>query len=172
MIWNITTDIPCASKKCTWFLIGLIPCPMKGSRMTDKAWYSVVGTVLSPLQNLGRTGAGLKWNCADGFQRQWYPLFVAWFGDYPEHVLIAQVSYASCPMYEFLNSVLMGNRLFDHSTTEEIRMFTQIFLTKPTLKLCTLLVFILTEARFGNTHSAMSIGLAAWCISSAALWFS
>jgi hypothetical protein len=59
----------------------------------DGAWHSAVGTVLSPLWNLDITGPGLRWNCADGFVRQYYSLLAAWVGDYPEHVMIAEVSY-------------------------------------------------------------------------------
>jgi len=54
------------------------------------------GTVLSPLQNLDITGSSLRWICADGFQRPCYPLLAAWVRDYPEQVMIAQVSYGSC----------------------------------------------------------------------------
>jgi len=42
----------------------------------------------------------LKWDCADGFQRQYYCLLAAWVEDYPEQVMVAQVSYRSCPMCE------------------------------------------------------------------------
>jgi hypothetical protein len=92
-IGNIQKDIRRTPKKRAWILVGLIPCPPKGAKNTDEAWHSTVGTVLSPLRNLDITGPGLKWNCADGFQRQCYPLLAAWVGDYPEQVLIAQVSY-------------------------------------------------------------------------------
>jgi len=64
--------------------------------------------VLSPLQNLDINGSGSKWNCADGFQRRRYPLLAAWAGDYPEQVMIAQVSYGSCPMCEIPKGALMG----------------------------------------------------------------
>jgi len=69
----------------------------------------MVGTVLSPLQNLDITGPGLKWDCADGFKRQCYPLLAAWVRDYPEQVLVAQVSYASCPIGEIPKGVPMGH---------------------------------------------------------------
>jgi len=65
--------------------------------------------VLSPLQNLGITGRGLKWNCADGFQRQCYPLLAAWVGDCPEQVMIAQLSYSSFPMCEIPKGAPMGH---------------------------------------------------------------
>jgi len=65
--------------------------------------------VLSPLRNLDITGLGSKWNCADGFQRQCYPLLAAWVGDYPEQVMIAQVSYGSCPMCEISKGAPMGH---------------------------------------------------------------
>jgi hypothetical protein len=59
-IGNIQKDIRWTPKKCMWILVGLIPCPLKGAKITDKAWHSAVGTVLSPLRNLDITGPGLK----------------------------------------------------------------------------------------------------------------
>jgi len=99
-IGNIQKDIRRTPKKRAWNLVRLIPCPPQGAKYTDKIWHSAVGTVLSPLRNLDITGPGLKWDCADGFQRQSYPLLAAWVRDYPEQVLVAQVSYGSCPMSE------------------------------------------------------------------------
>jgi len=65
--------------------------------------------VLSPLRNLDLTGLDVKWNRAAGFQRQCHPLLAAWVGDYPEQVMIAQVSYGSCPMCEIPKAVPMGH---------------------------------------------------------------
>ena len=93
-------------------LVGLIPCPPKGAKNPDEAWHSAVGTVLSPLRNLDITGPGLKWDCADGFQRQCYPLLAAWVEDYPEQVMVAQVSYGSCQMYEIPIGAVMGHSTF------------------------------------------------------------
>jgi len=98
-IRNIQNDIHHTPRKRNWILVGLIPCLPKGAKNTDDAWHSAVGTVLSPLPNLDITG--LKWDSADGFQRQCFPLLAAWVGDYPEQVMVAQVSYGSCLMCEF-----------------------------------------------------------------------
>ena len=68
--------------------------------------------MLSPLRNLDITGPGLKWDCADGFQRQCYALLAAWVGDYPEQVMVAQVSYGSCPMCEIPKGAPMGHSTF------------------------------------------------------------
>ena len=68
--------------------------------------------MLSPLWNLYITGPGLKWNCADGFQRQCYPLLAACVGDYPEQVMIAQVSYGSYQMCEISKGEPMGHSTF------------------------------------------------------------
>jgi len=68
--------------------------------------------VLSPLRNLDITGPGLNWDCADGFQRQCYPLLAAWVGDYPEPVMLAQVSSGSCPMCEIPKDAPMGHPAF------------------------------------------------------------
>jgi hypothetical protein len=108
-IGNIRKDIRRTPKKRAWILVGLIPCPPKGAKITDEAWHSAVGTVLSPLRNLDITGPGLKWDCADGFQRQCYPLLAAWVGDYPEQGMVAQVSYGSCPMCEIPTGAPMGH---------------------------------------------------------------
>jgi len=107
-ICNIRKDIRCTPKMRGWILVGLISCPPKGAKNTDEAWRSAVGTVLSPHRNLDITGPSLKWNCADGFQQQCYPLLAAWVGDYPEQVMIAQVSYGSCPMCEIPKGAPMG----------------------------------------------------------------
>jgi len=95
-----------------WILVGLIPCPPKGAKNTDEAWYSAVRTLLSPLRNLDITGPGLNWDCADGSQRQCYHLLAAWVGDYAEQVMAAQVSYGACPMCEIPKGVLMGHSTF------------------------------------------------------------
>jgi hypothetical protein len=108
-IGNIQTDIRWTRKKRLWILVGRIPCLPKSAKNTYEACHSVVGTVLSLLRTLDITGPGLKWNCADGFQRQCYPLLAAWVGDYPQHVLIAQVSYGSYPMCVILKGAPMGH---------------------------------------------------------------
>jgi hypothetical protein len=97
-IGNIQKDLRWTRKKHTWILVGRIPCLPNSAKNTYEACHSEVGTVLSLLRTLDITGPGLKCNCADGFQRQCYPLLAAWVGDYPQHVLIAQVSYGSYPM--------------------------------------------------------------------------
>jgi len=111
-IGNNRKDIRRTPKKRVWILVGLIPCPPKGAKHTDEAWHSTVGTVLSPLWNLDITGPGLNWDCADGFQRQCYPLWAAWVGDYPEQVMVAQVSYGSCAMSEIPKGAPMGYSTF------------------------------------------------------------
>jgi hypothetical protein len=95
-----------------WILVVLIPCPPKYAKKINEAWHSAVGTVLSQLRHLDITGPGLKWDCADGFPRQCCPLLVAWVGDYPEQVMITQVSYSSCPMCEIPKGAPMGHSIF------------------------------------------------------------
>jgi hypothetical protein len=112
-IGNTRKDIRRIPKTPKWILLGLISCPLQGGKNTDEVWHSAVGIVLSPIWNLYITGPGLKWNCADGFQRQCYSLYAAWVGDYPEQVMIAQVSYGSCPMCEIPKGAPM-----QHSTCQ------------------------------------------------------
>jgi len=81
--------------KRAWILIGLIPYPRKGAKNIDEAWHSAVGTVLSQLRHFDITGPSLKWDCADGVQEQCYLPLAAWVRDYPEQVMVAQVSYCS-----------------------------------------------------------------------------
>jgi len=100
------------TKKRPWILVGLVPCPLEGAKNTNEAWHFAVGTVLSQLQNFDITGPGWKWNCADGFQTQCYSLLRAWVGDYPQQVMIPQVSYGSCPMCEIAKGVPMGHSTF------------------------------------------------------------
>jgi len=97
-IGNSRRDIGRTSKQRAWIPVGLIPCPPKGAKIIDEAWHSAVGTVLSQHRHLDIAGPGLKWDCADGFQRQCYPLLAAWVGDNPEQIMIAQVSDGLCPM--------------------------------------------------------------------------
>jgi len=87
----------------------LIRCPPKGAKNIEEVWHSAVGTVLSLLRHLDITGPGLKWDCADEFQRQCYPLLAAWVGDYLEQVMVAQVSYGSCPISEIPKGAPMGH---------------------------------------------------------------
>jgi hypothetical protein len=68
--------------------------------------------VLSQLRHHDITGPSLKWDCADGFQQHCYPLLAAWVGDYPEQVMVAQVSYGSCPMCEIPKGAPMGHSTF------------------------------------------------------------
>jgi hypothetical protein len=101
----------------------VIACPTKGAKNIDEAWYSAVGTLLSQLRHLDITGPGLKRDCADEFQRQCYPLLAAWIGNYPEQLMIAQVSYGSSPKCEISNCALMRHSTFrplDNSRDQHI----------------------------------------------------
>jgi hypothetical protein len=111
-IGNIRKDICRTPTTLAWILVGLIPCHPNGAKNSDNAWHSTVRTVLSQLRHLDITGPGLKWDCADGFQRQCYPLMATWVGDYLEQVIIAQVSYGSCPICEIPKGAPMGHSTF------------------------------------------------------------
>ena len=79
--------------------------------------------MLSQLRHLDINGPGLKWGCADGFQRQCHPLLAAWVVGYPEQVMVAQVSYGLCSMCEIRKGAPMGHSTFrplDHSTNQHI----------------------------------------------------
>jgi len=108
-ISNIRKDICHTPEQHAWILVGLIPCHPNGANNTDEAWHSTVGTVLSPLRNLDITGPSLKWDYADGFPRQCYPLLAAWVGNHLGQVMVAQGSYGSCPMGEMPNGAPMGH---------------------------------------------------------------
>ena len=111
-IGNIRKHICRTPKYHDCIIVGLIPCPPKGAKNIDHAWHSAVGTVLFHLRHHEITGAGLRWDCPDGFQQQCYPLLAAWVGDYLEQVMISQVSHGSCPMSEFPKDALMGHSTF------------------------------------------------------------
>jgi hypothetical protein len=83
-IGTIQIDIHCTPKIHRWIVFGMIPSPPDIAKNIDEAWHSMVGILLSPLWNLHISGSGLKWDCADGLQRQCYPLLAAWVRDYPE----------------------------------------------------------------------------------------
>jgi hypothetical protein len=95
----------------------------KGAKNIDDACHSAVGTVLSQLRHLDITGPGLKWDCADGFRQQCCPLLAAWVGDYPEQVMVTEVSYGSYPMCEIPKVTPMGHYTFrplDNSRDQHI----------------------------------------------------
>ena len=73
-IGHIRKDIRCTPRLRTSILVGLIHCPPKCAKIIDEAWPSVVGTLLSQPRHLDIIGPGLKWDCADGIQRQCYPV--------------------------------------------------------------------------------------------------
>jgi hypothetical protein len=64
----VRKDIRHTPNKRVCIVVGLIPCPLKGAKIIDKAWHSAVGTVLSQLSHHDIAGLGLKWDCADGFE--------------------------------------------------------------------------------------------------------
>jgi len=78
---------------------------------------------MSPLRNLDIIAPGLKSNCADGFQRRCYPLLVAWVRDHPKQIMVAQVSYGSCPVCEIPKGAAMGHstcRALDNSRDQHV----------------------------------------------------
>jgi len=76
----------------------LIPWPPQGAKNIDEELHSVFGTVVSHVRHLVISCPCLKWDCPDGFQREYYPLLATWVGDYPEQLMVPQVSYVSCPL--------------------------------------------------------------------------
>jgi hypothetical protein len=89
-ICKIQNEIRQTPKRSSSILVGLISCPAKSARHIEEAWHPAVGTVLSQLWILDISGPGLKWDWADGFQPQCYPLLAAGVADYPEQVMFAQ----------------------------------------------------------------------------------
>jgi hypothetical protein len=71
--------------------------------------------VLSVLLNYNITSPGVKWYCADGFEGQSYYHLAACVGNYPELVVIAQVSDLSCRMCDIYKCMLM-----EHSTEQPL----------------------------------------------------
>jgi hypothetical protein len=92
-----------------FILIRLIECARKGVK---KIPIPTVGTMLSPPRNPNVTGPTLNWHSADGFQRQLYPLLASRVWDYPNHDMIAQVSYGSCPICNIPKDAPMGHSSF------------------------------------------------------------
>jgi hypothetical protein len=109
MIDNIGKGIRHIPKTHACIVVGLLTCPPRGGKNIHEAWHTTVRTALSQLRHLDITGPGLKWNCADGLQRQRYLLLAAWVRDYPEQVMIAKVPSGSYPMCEIPKCVLMGH---------------------------------------------------------------
>jgi hypothetical protein len=91
-VGNIQNNFRCAPTKHTSMFVALIPSLPNGDKDTEEAWHSAVGTVLSPRRNLDITGPGLKHDCAEGLFTQCYLLLAFWVRDYPEQVLVTQVS--------------------------------------------------------------------------------
>jgi hypothetical protein len=73
MLGNIRKDICRSPKQRVWIVVGLIPCPPQSTKNSDKAWHSMVRTVLALPHNLDSTGPGLNWDCGEGFQRKCNP---------------------------------------------------------------------------------------------------
>jgi len=111
-IGNIQRHIRWTLKRCALFHVSLNPCPPNDATKIENAWYSAVGTVLSQLRYLDITGPGLKWDFADAFQQQYYPLLAAWVGDYPERIIVSWLSYGSFPMCEVPQHAPMGHFTF------------------------------------------------------------
>jgi len=111
-IGTIRKDIRWTPKKFACILVGMIPCLPKGAKNIEDAWYSAVKTVPSQHRHLHLTGASLRWDCADGFQRQCYPLLAAWVRDYLDQVMVAQAWYSSCEMCEIRKGAPMGHSYF------------------------------------------------------------
>jgi len=96
---------------------------MRGAKNTDDAWLSADGAVPSALRKLDTTGPGSKSNCANVFRRLCYAVLAAWVGDYPEQVMVAQVSYGSCPMCEIPKGAPIGHstsRPLDNSRDQDV----------------------------------------------------
>jgi len=156
-IGNIRNDIRRTRTKRTWILVVLMPCPPKGAKKTDKACHSVVGTVLSPLENLDISAPDLKWDYADEFQRQCYPLWLPGSGIIPNKSWLLKSHMAHARCVNFLKVRRWDIQLFDHLITHEINMITWSIWTKLISMFCTLLVLIQSATSSGNTLSAMSI---------------
>jgi len=114
-IGNIRINIWLTPKQRPLILVARSPSPPNADLNTEKARHFTVGTVRSPLQNLDITGPGLKWNCTHGIQRHCFPLLAAWVGNYPEHLMIAPVSYDSFPVCGIPKCAPMG-----HSTCQAL----------------------------------------------------
>jgi len=129
-IGNMRKDICRTPKKRVWIHFGLIPWPPKGAKNTEEAWHSAVATVLSPLRNLDIT---------DSQNNSW--------------LLQSHMAHARC--VKFLKVRRGDIPLFNHSITEEIRMFARTCWRKLIWIFCTLLVFIQSATCSGNSLSAI-----------------
>jgi len=124
-IGSIRKDIRWTPEMRTWILIGLIPCPPKGAKNIDKAWHNAVVTVLSQLRHLDITGPGLKWDCADGFQRQCYRCWLPGSGILLNKSCLLKSHMAHARCVKFLKVRQWDMQLFDHLITQETSIFTR-----------------------------------------------
>jgi len=118
---NIEKNNCSITTKRTRILVALMLCFPNYGKSADKAWHPVVGTLISQLSNVDITGLGLNWDCADGFQRQRYSLLTSWGDVYPDKVMIALVSYGTCPLCEISNDALIWHSTFGplHNSRDE-----------------------------------------------------
>jgi len=124
-IGTIWRDIHCTYNMHACILVGLIPCPLKDAKNTAETWHFPVETMLSPLWQLDINVPGSKCNCADGFQRQCYPLLAAWVGDCQEQVMVAEVSYGLSLICEILKGAPMWHWIFqplDNSRGQHVHL--------------------------------------------------
>jgi hypothetical protein len=84
----------------------------KGAKTNGEAWHSAVGNVFAQLRHHYITGPGLKWDCADGVDRQCNHLLASWAEDHPDADMVAQISYGSCPMCKIPKGAPMGHLSF------------------------------------------------------------
>jgi len=168
-VGNIRNDICCTPQMHTWILVGLIPCPQTSAKHTDEASYHVVGTGLGPpFRNLDMTGPSLQWTCADAFQSQYYSLLAAWVRDYPEIVIVCQVSEGVCLMCEILTGAPMGlSTLWPLDNSRDQHAYSEL-LNESTIHVLPPLHVHPIQTSSGNTLSVIFIGFGSMinCISS------
>jgi hypothetical protein len=78
--------------------------------------------VLFQRRHLDITGPSLKSDRADRFQRRCYTLLAVWVEDYPEQVIVTQVSYSGCRMCQIPNGAPKRHSTFwplDSSTDQQ-----------------------------------------------------
>jgi len=111
-IRKVIRQIP---KMRAWILVRLIQCSPQVGKNTDDAWHSAIGSVVSPLCYFDITSPSWIWNCSDRFGRQCNPILAVSVRDYPEHVMIAQVTDGWCPICDIPQCLLTG-----HSTCQAL----------------------------------------------------
>lgn len=97
-----------AAQMYTYILIEMSPNLPDEAKNSKTVLYNLIGTVVYQIRKLDISCPELKWDSGDEFQRQYFPFIAFYIRDYPEQLIVAQVSYGLYPICEIPQGVSIG----------------------------------------------------------------